>query len=372
MEEFEEAERKSLKKEVGRKSVTPIQNPLKKSQKSPTSPVLAVTSPPSTTKLNISNLPVPANPVQTQISPAKKTTSPKSPIAAVLPTQSAQGESKASVIKLLLSSPTQASSSIIPSTPVTHVSSPTSDKPAISAKKKGKSKEKSIQQLTVTSPVDGNSQMKQVLHIPKQPFIIRTTPEAHDDGPTISGPTVSGPTVSSLLKTDRKEAMPKVEKVKIVKEPKVKKEKKSPKEVQIATIPTMPSPNVIHVGSMSMAGLETKPELEIVSGRKRKSSKAKLEQEEEAMISDEYELDVPDIGLSEPGEDSFMKIDDDSLEIPSEEFELKPKPAKKKKMVKEKGEKHTITDTLAEMPSSGELCVHTLTLPHTIPTFNIP
>ncbi|WAR23089.1 HMGX4-like protein [Mya arenaria] len=326
MEEFEEAEKKSttVKKEIVKKVKSPaalsgvITGPLTIA----TTPVLKIKDIPTMPKVE----PVVMPTMPTQLTPQKSPVAGSSKLASPGSSKTPPGN-KGSVIKLLLSSPTQSAPSVSAAN-ISQLTTMTDTKPPASAKKaKGKGKTPaSVPETKVTSKI------KQALESPGpgtiqiQPRIISIKKAAAEED----------------LEEDSELAH--LETVAHTSRGKKGSKKVAVKDESPFMPPPAPSPNVIHVGPMNI-GLEVKQENE-TSVKKGKKSKVKGGQAKldmgETMMQDEFGIDLPEIELGGAGSDSFMDIDDDEdgLMIPEEEVETeKPKIIKvgKKKSPKAKG-----------------------------------
>ncbi|WAR23131.1 HMGX4-like protein [Mya arenaria] len=326
MEEFEEAEKKSttVKKEIVKKVKSPaalsgvITGPLTIA----TTPVLKIKDIPTMPKVE----PVVMPTMPTQLTPQKSPVAGSSKLASPGSSKTPPGN-KGSVIKLLLSSPTQSAPSVSAAN-ISQLTTMTDTKPPASAKKaKGKGKTPaSVPETKVTSKI------KQALESPGpgtiqiQPRIISIKKAAAEED----------------LEEDSELAH--LETVAHTSKGKKGSKKVAVKDESPFMPPPAPSPNVIHVGPMNI-GLEVKQENE-TSVKKGKKSKVKGGQAKldmgETMMQDEFGIDLPEIELGGAGSDSFMDIDDDEdgLMIPEEEVETeKPKIIKvgKKKSPKAKG-----------------------------------
>ena len=326
MEEFEKEEKKTVgKKDSAKKAKTVPQNVTIVQTGGSPGPV----SPPPIPVLKIKD--IPTVPKIEPVSPTTLQTSPqKSPALA----SSKSPDSKGSVIKLLLSSPTQNANPAVATTSMAQVQVAVDSRVSQSGKK---SKVKGKSPVGQKSPDQKTSKIRQALQSPPvgtiqiQPGLVQAKTENVE--------------VSSQSDIEIKEEPAEVEiPMETVKETKPKKgSKKSLAVVKDEFLsPPVPSPSVIHVGPMNI-GLEVKQESEQSVGKKSKKSKMKVSGRivmEEEMMDEDFGLDMPEIELGDTGEDSYMEMDDeDSLMMPEEEVETeKPKgKSGKKKSSKGKG-----------------------------------
>ena len=385
MEEFEEAERKTLNKKPGSAEATkkstpeiaPVAQevlPPKKAYKASTNvpPLvtaalaakIASSTPPMAMK--IKDMPVSQSlQVKTEpVSPAKTKSaaqvSPKS-VAATIRLDQATEQDKGSVIKLLLSSPTQSSNPVLSTKSVTGTSPPT-EKTAVPTKKKTKGKEKAAAGTTSGEPsaidlpnlklalsVSSGSPPSTKLSI--DPNLLKQELPVLGDGQQalklkfVRSPE-GVPTTQQIIKSPTIKTEPiKLEPMSPVPVKSATKPKKSKKtagkdsEQELKFSPTqMITPSVIHVPSTS--GLNTSDHL--LPPKKKKSAKIKLEKEEKletekTLMDDEFGLGLSALG--DAGDEPLMDIDeDDSLMISEEDLEhMKPVKAVKKKKAKAKG-----------------------------------
>lgn len=294
MEEFEEAEKKHVKKDPGKKCKSPVaQNIMEEIESATTTnmtvPILKIKDIPTIPKIER------VSPVNVQVSPQKSPVagSSKSPIA-LTGVSTKSPDSKASVIKLLLSSPTQSAKPALTTSSVAQTPPIPETKPN-NKKVKGKSKTAAKQ----TSPSnEKTSKIRQALEM-TQP--VASTVSANLslkqrlDQTTIK-PEPAEPIVDRIKSED-------LEEITAVPVPMITKENKSKrgsKKVFDADEspflpPPAPSPNVIHVGPMNI-GLEVKHEAEY----KKKKGKVKPEPDiEEEMIHEDFGLDMSEIELGE-------------------------------------------------------------------------
>ena len=414
MEEFEEAERKTLKQKAGAaegaKKPTPEMSPVpqevlppKKAYKATTNvpPLvtaalaakIASSTPPMA--LKIKDMPVSPtaetpqiktevmSPVSVKSEPvtsARNKISPRS-VANTIRLDQATKQDKGSVIKLLLSSPTQSSNPVLSTKSVAGTSSPSIEKSAIPSKKKGKTKEKAAAAASYveTSPTELPN-LKMALSVPSgsppltklqlDPNLIKQElPVSPEGQQSLKLKFVLNPEAAStsqqILKTSPIKTEPvKVEPVSPTPAPpksasKSKKTKKSatketPSEQEIKFSPTqMITPGVIHVPSTS--GLNTSDHH--LPPKKKKSAKIKLENTENLeleknMMEDDFNIDLSALG--DAGDDSLMDIDeDDGLMISEEDLEqAKPVKSAKKKKAKTKGTGKKGTIQLGDVPAN--------------------
>jgi len=356
MEEFEEAEKKqttvkkdtTVKKEVTKKVKSPaalsgvITGPLTIA----TTPVLKIKD--FTTVPKVEPIAVPHVQSQTvqQKSPIAGTSTVMSPTKPLSQTVAkTPPDNKGSVIKLLLSSPTQSAGPA--PVPQLSQSSPEVKTPAA---KKGKGKVKATAGVAETNQI---VKVKQALETP---------------GKETTRKNVGGIHIKKELHEDMEED---IELVKLEAEKSAAQAKKSKKggkkSISITDEspfmpPPAPSPNVIHVGPMTI-GLDVKVEPKAKKGKKTKgrASQDKLDMGD-AMEDNEYGIGMPEIELGDAGNDSFMDIEDDdedmddddddedSLMIKEEEYE-EEKP--KGKQTKKKMQKLKTNVQLGDMTSAG-------------------
>ncbi|XP_060562971.1 HMG box-containing protein 4-like [Ruditapes philippinarum] len=348
MEEFEEAEKKQVKKDPSKKSKSPVAQTGHEVQQTVTTnlpiPILKIKDIPTLPKVETVS-----PPGSIHVSPSQKSPvagSSKSPIIVKSP------DNKASVIKLLLSSPTQSSKPASSNTPI--VQSPQMKETKTSSKK---TKAKSVTPAKQASS-DDKSKIRQVLEMstgapaPSNISIIKQRLNAGPD-PTIVKPEPGEVVVDKAQEFEEITAVP----VPMIhKETKSKRGSKKVAETDESPFmpPPVPSPNVIHVGPMNI-GLEVKQETDC----KKKKGKVKTEAEmEEAMIHEDFGLDMPEIELGEPGNDSFIEMEeDDGLMIPEEEVvTTEKKGAKDAKKKTAKGKKKLSSVQLGDIPNTdGEL-----------------
>lgn len=356
MEEFEEAEKKQVKKDVGKKTKSPVSGMVvtEIAQAPPANrpiPILKIKDIPTTPKIET------VSPIGVQMSPQKSPVAgtSKSPVLGnVVAVKSP--DNKASVIKLLLSSPTQSSKALSTSS--------IAQTPQIVETKQStkKSKVKTKSTTENTSP-DNQSKIRQVLEMSHS--VVSPT---HSSISIIKQRLNAGPD-PSIVKTESGDTLvidstSEQADVVTVSVPVINKDTKSTKKSAKKTVdpdespflpPPVPSPNVIHVGPMNI-GLEVKQETEA----KKKKGKIKSESEmSDEMIHDDFGLDMPEIELGEPGNDSFIEMEEeDGLMIPEEEVVTteKSKGGKQIKKKLAKGKKKMGSEQLGDIPSTdGEL-----------------
>ena len=414
MEEFEEAERKTQTKkpsppepvkQLVPESPPPIPTcqevlPPKKAYKAPPlmTAALAAKIASSTPGLplkmkDISAMMEPqAVPIKTEVmSPVKVKAEPTTPVKSKSGTQvspksvantirldQASEQDKGSVIKLLLSSPTQATNPVLSTKSVTGIS-PHVEKPVPSSKKK-KGKDKKAAVVPEGSPTDLPN-LKLALNLPsgvsppapiqipvdlnlvKQEMPMSVDPQQQALklkfvlSPEAGAATTSG-TAQPVYKTSPVKTEPTSPPPKSVS--KAKKSKKAgASEVQVEpemkfAPQQMVTPGVVHVqNTPSTSGLITDDHH--LPPKKKKLAKIKIENVEEPEKSRplDYEFDIDLSTLDTGGDESLMELgDDDGLMISEEDLEhMKPaKSAKKKKMkVKRSVKKGTIQ--LGDIPS---------------------
>lgn len=286
MEEFEEAEKKQVKKDPGKKSKSPVAQTGHEVQQTTTTnlpiPILKIKDIPTIPKVEA------LSPGGIHISPPQKSpgaASAKSPITVKSP------DNKASVIKLLLSSPTQSSK---PSSATSSVAQSPQMKDTKTSSKKSKAKSTTAAKQTLS---DDKSKIRQVLEmsaggpVPSNISIIKQRLNAGPD-PSIVKPELGDVVEDKVQDFEEITAVP----VPMInKETKGKRGSKKAAETDESPFmpPPVPSPNVIHVGPMNI-GLEVKQESET----KKKKGKVKTEAEiEEEMIHEDFGLDMPEIEL---------------------------------------------------------------------------
>ena len=396
MEEFEEAERKNLKKpgsaEAAKKSTQeaapaiapPVQEilPPKKAYKaSATVPplvtaALAAKIASNTPAMALKIKDMPATPsVQVKTEPASpvkaKSSSQLSPKggANAIRLDQATEQDKGSVIKLLLSSPTQSSTPSLSTKAVAGTSPPT-EKLRAFTKKKSKSKEKAEASANIveTSATDLPN-LKLALSLPSSSppstnLLVNTSlikqeipvsPEGQQALKlkfvlTPEGVSATQPVLQSTqIKTEpiKMEPLSPVREKTTTKHKKSKKVKDTGAEQEMQFSPTqMVTPSVIHVPSTS--GLDTSDHH--LPPKKKKSAKIKIEKEikiepEKNLMDDEFGIDLSTLG--EAGDESLMNMDDnDGLMMSEEDLDqVKPvvkSPKKKKAKTKGIGKKGTI------------------------------
>ncbi|KAL4236576.1 hypothetical protein ACF0H5_004961 [Mactra antiquata] len=343
MEEFEEAEKKqTTKKDGSKKTKSPVIHVGDHGDISSSHPIpiLKIKDIPTTPKIDTISQPVNVQ---------------KSPVAGMMKSQTGQtlgDKSSASVIKLLLSSPTQSSKPSLSTNSVAQHSVPD----VKSSSKSTKSKSNTAAELA--AHLQKNSKIRHALEMPQ------TSLSPTNSNISVIKQQLNAGIDTSVVKTepietvDRIKTEPNIDPVAIMsvpmikKEPKVKKSlKKSLDDAEESPFmsPSLPSPNVINVGSMNM-GLD--------DGKKKKGKVKTDTAMSEEMLHDDFGLDMPEIELGDTGSNSFMEMeDDDGLMIPEEEVvttEKKSVKDTKKKTLK--GKKKVSAVQLGELCSNdGEL-----------------
>lgn len=295
MEEFEEAEKKQVKKEVPKKNKSPVagmivtDTPQSPGINKPI-PILKIKDIPTTPKVET------VIPLGIQISPQKSPVagSSKSPGSANVVSIKSP-DNKASVIKLLLSSPTQSSKPALSTGSVTQTPQITETKQST---KKAKTKTKSSTEHS--SPPDDKSKIRQALEmtqsiVPPTQSNISLIKQRLNAGPDLN--IVKSESIENIVTENVTEqrTVATVSVPVINKETKTKRGSKKAVDTDESPFlpPPVPSPNVIHVGPMNI-GLEVKQENESKKKKVKVKSEAVMG---EGMIHEDFGLDMPEIEL---------------------------------------------------------------------------